>query len=202
MDVSALLPGVTTALLALFGGAGGSLLLELWWNPRRTRRRVAALLAEEVNLNAQILKLQAHLRRTDPGRLTADFQVMQAAFEAVAQEIGALPADVAGQLILTYHYFDGLNRLQQMCSERMHRWRDAQAKGGDVRELERDVIKALDAFYVLVDTTYKAAGETLTMLRVYAPKRKQREVSDEEYAARVAASEAERVARLARIRAV
>jgi hypothetical protein len=203
MDVSALLPGVATVLLAVFGGAGSSLLLELWWNPRRARRRVAALLAEEVNLNAQILKLHVHVRRTDPGNIAADFQLMRLAFDAVAQEVGVLPAKVAGQVILTYHYFDRLNRLREMFGERLGRWREAQrTKRDDVKELERNAIGAVDAFNVLIDVTYKAAGELLPVLLRYAPKRERRAVSDEEYAERVRTAEAERVARMSRVKGV
>jgi hypothetical protein len=203
MEVSALLPGVATVLLALFGGAGGSLLLELWWSPWRARRRVAALLAEEVNLNAQILKLHVHVRRTEPGRIDADFQLMRLAFDAVAQDIGMLPAKVAGQVILTYHYFDRLNRLREMFSERLGRWREAQRTNrDDVKDLERDVIGAVDAFNVRIDVAYKAAGELLPVLLRYAPKRERRAVSDEEYADRVRTAEAERVARLNRVQGV
>jgi len=203
MEVSALLPGVATALLALFGGAGGSLLLELWWNPWRARRRVAALLAEEVNLNAQILRLHVHLRRADPGNIAADFQVMRLAFDAVAQEVAVLPAKVAGQVILTYHYFDRLNRLRDMFGERLGRWREAQRTNrDDVKELEHNTMGALDAFNVLVDVSYKAAGELLPVLLGYAPKRERRAVSDEEYAERVRTAEAERVARLSRVKGV
>ncbi len=198
-----MLPGVATVLLALFGGAGGSLLLELWWNPWRARRRVAALLAEEVNLNAQILRLQVHLRRADPGNIAPDFQVMRLAFDAVAQEVGVLPAKVAGQVILTYHYFDRLNRLREMFSERLGRWREAQRTNrDDVKELEHNAMGALDAFHVLVDVAYKEAGEMLPVLLGYAPKRERRAVSDEEYAERVRTAEAERVARLSRVKVV
>jgi hypothetical protein len=189
MDLSALLPGVATVLLALFGGAGGSLLVELWWNPRRARRRVAALLAEEVNLNAQLLTLHVHLRRTNPGQISADFQVMQLAFEAVAQEIAELPANVAGQVILTYHYFDRLNRLREMVRERLSRWREAQESGrGDLYALEHNAMSGLEYFNGLVDRTLAATEQTLALLRAHAPKRKQRFVSDAEYAERVATS--------------
>lgn len=203
VDLTAALPGLATFLVALFGGAGGSLLLELWWNPWRARRRVAALLAEEVNLNAQILRLHVHQRRADPGNIAADFQVMRLAFDAVAQEVGMLPAKVAGQVILTYHYFDRLNRLREMFSERLGRWREAQRTNrDDVRDLEHDAIGAVDAFHVLTDVAYKAAGELLPELLRYAPKRERRAVSDEEYAERVRTAEAERVARLSRVKGV
>src|SRR2546427_9038635 len=191
------LPGLGTVLLALFGGAAGSVLLELWWKPWRTRRRVAALLAEEVNLNAQILKLHTHLRQRDPGRISPDFQLSQLAFDAVAQEIGELPPSVAGHVILTYHRFDHLRRLREMFGERSRRWREAEARDrGDVETIMHDTLGALDAFNVILDTTLKEAHETLTLLQAHAPKRKRREVSDAEYAERVAASEAERLERL------
>jgi hypothetical protein len=200
MDVSALLPGVATVLLALFGGAGGSLLLELWWNPWRARRRVAALLAEEVNLNAQLLTLHVHLRRKDPGRIAADFSLIRLAFDAVAPELGVLPASVAGQVLVTYHYFERLQRLREMFSERSRRWQEAEAAGqSDAADRKRDVIGALDSFNVLVDIAHTEAARTLALLWDHAPKREQRVVSDAEYAQRVATSEADRIARVKRL---
>ncbi len=200
MDLDKLWPGLVTVLLALFGGAGGSLLLELWLNPRRTRRRVAALLAEEVNLNAHLLTLHVHLRRKDPRQVSADFQVMQLAFEAVAQEIAALPANVAGQVILTYHYFDRLNRLREMVRERLSQWREAHETGrGDLKFLEQNAMGALDYFNKLVDATLTATEKTLTLLRAYAPRPKQPLVSDDEYADKVATSEKVRVERPRRL---
>lgn len=134
-----LLPGLTTLLLALFGAAGGSALLEL-------------------------------------------------------------PPNVAGQVLVTYHFFERLGRLREMFSERSRLFWEAKAAGqGDVKTLKDNTVSALDAFNVLVDTTFKAAGETLTLLRPLAPKRSLQEVSDTEYAKRVAASETERVERLKRL---
>jgi hypothetical protein len=191
-----LLPGLLTVLLALFGGAAGSALLELWWKPRRTRRRVAALLAEEVNLNAQMCVLHTHLRQRAPGHISPDFQLSHLAFDAVAQEIGELPPEAAGQVILTYHRFDHLRRLREMFSERYRRWRDAESTGqGNLEKLKHSTVNALDAFNVNLDTTLKEAQAALALLRPIAPKRKWREVSAEEYAERVARLEAERIER-------
>lgn len=187
------LPGLETVLLALFGGAAGSTLLEVWWRPWRTRRRVAALLVEEVNLNAQILTLHTHVRWTDPGRVPPDFQLSHLAFDAVAQEIGELPPKVAGYVILVYHRFDHLRRLREIFGERFRRWQEAKAAGReDVKKLRRSTINALDAFNVMLDTALKEAGETFTRLTALAPKQKRRQVSPAEYAETVAASEVER----------
>src|SRR5690348_7891598 len=154
-----LLPGLGTVLLALFGGVLGSMLLEVWWKPWRARRRVAALLVEEVNLNAQILKLQTHLRQRDPGRIPRDFQLSRIGFEAIAQEIGELPANVAGRVILTYHRFDHLRRLREIFGERYQRWREAAAAGRDeTKKLRRSTLNALDTFNVMLDKALKEAG--------------------------------------------
>src|SRR2546430_13659585 len=88
--------GLGAVLLALLGGVVGSALLELWWRPWRTRRRVAALPAEEGNLNAQLLKLHAERRPPHPGRIALDFLLSHLAFDAVARAEGELPPLVAG----------------------------------------------------------------------------------------------------------
>lgn len=44
----ALLPGLGTVALAILSGAGGAALLELWWKPRRERRRAAALVHSDL----------------------------------------------------------------------------------------------------------------------------------------------------------
>jgi len=125
---------------------------------------------------------------------------MRLAFDAVAPEIGALPPNVAGQVLVTYHYFDRLQRLREMFAERSRRWQEAQATSQpDVADRKRDVISALDSFNVLLDIARAEAAQTLTLLRDNAPKREQRVVSDAEYAERVATSEAERIARLKRL---
>jgi hypothetical protein len=67
--------GAWTLALALFGGAGASALLEMCWRPWRTRKRVASVLANEVNINAQMLVLQTHLRKKYPRRIPADFEL-------------------------------------------------------------------------------------------------------------------------------
>jgi hypothetical protein len=170
-------------------------MLDRW----RERRNVAAVLAEEVNLNAQILTLHVHLRRRDAGWVSADFSLVRLAFDAIASEIGALPPEVAGHVLVTYHCFDRLERLREMFGERSRRLQAAKATSqADVADRERDVISALDAFNVLVDKARAEIAQALPLLRAIAPKREQREVTDAEYAERVAASEAERVARLKR----
>jgi len=197
-----LLPGVGTVLLALFGGAAGSVVLELWWKPRRTRRRVAALLVEELNLNAQMIQTYIQVLRRDPGSISPDFELSRLALDAVAQEVGELPPTVAGHVILAYHHFESLPRLLEILRERNRRWREAEGATGrsDVEELKAYTINALDVFTVALNAAFKEAGETLTLLQAYAPKQERRGVSGAEYARRVAAAEAERLERTKRLR--
>ena len=197
-----LLPGLGAVLLALLGGVVGSMLLELWWKPRRTRRRIAALLVEEVNLNAQMIQNYIHVLRRDPGSISPDFELSRLALDAVAQDVGELPPTVAGHVILAYHHFECLPRLLEILRERNRRWREAEGATGrsDVEELKDYTINALDVFTVALNTAFKEAGETLELLQAYAPKVERRGVSDAEYAQRVAAAEAERIERTKRLR--
>jgi len=191
-----------TVLLALFGGVAGSALLELWWKPWRTRRRVAALLVEEVNLNAQMIQTYIHVLRRDPGHISPAFELSHLAFDAVAQEVGELPPTVAGHVILAYLHFKYLPRLLEILRERNRRWREAKGATGrsDVEELKDYTINALDVFTVALNTAFKEAGETLELLQAYAPKVERRGVSGAEYAQRVAAAEAERIERTKRLK--
>jgi hypothetical protein len=193
-----LLPGLGTVVLALFGGAAGSALLELWWKPRRTRRRVAALLAHEVNINGQMLVLHTHLRKRKPRQISKDFQLSHLAFDAVAQEIAELPPKVASHVIVVYHRFDHLERLREWFSEALEK-ADAAESGAESEKLRQHVLATLDAFNLNLDKTLNDARETFGLLRALAPKQEWREVSDAEYGERVAASEAERLERLKRL---
>src|SRR5437016_9815653 len=195
-------PGLGTVLLALFGGAAGSALLELWWKPWRTRRRVAALLVEELNLNAQMIQNYIHVLRRDPGHISPAFELSHLAFDAVAQEVGELPPTVAGHVIIAYLHFEYLPRLLEILRERNRRWREAEGETGrsDVEELKDYTINALDVFTVALNTAFKEAGETLELLQAYAPKVERRGVSGAEYAQRVAAAEAERIERTKRLK--
>ena len=193
-----------TVLLALFGGAGGSVLLELWWKPRRTRRRVAALLMHEVNVNTQTLVMHTCRREHHPRQVSADFRLSHLAFDAVAPEIAELPPEVASDVIVLYHHFEHLHVLREAFSRTHAEWRAAEVAGlqgqlGDIERLKRYCFAALDGFNVNLDDTLKEARETFRVLQGHAPRQKWRQVSDAELREKVAAHEQGRRERLARL---
>jgi hypothetical protein len=49
--------------LSLLSGAGGALLLEVWWKPRQARKRAAVLLRAEIQENRDFI--QARLPEMD-----------------------------------------------------------------------------------------------------------------------------------------
>lgn len=108
--ISALLPGVGTILLAILSGAGGSALLDLYWKPRRDRRRAAALLHADIIMNMQLIQLHAHLRKNAPRRIPQDLKLSRLGFDTAGEIISELPTELLRPLLLLYNRIDDLNR--------------------------------------------------------------------------------------------
>jgi hypothetical protein len=197
MDLEKLAPGLVTVVLALFGGAGGSLLLDMWWKPRRVRRRVAALLMHEVNVNTQAMAVHTYLREQHPRQVSADFRLSRLGFDAVASEIAELPPQVASDVIVLYHHFEHLHVLREAFSRTHAAWRAAEATGqGEIEKVKRYCLAALDGFNVNLDETLTEARAVFALLRQHAPRQPWRQVSDAELREKVAAHEQDRRARL------
>jgi hypothetical protein len=197
VDLGTLAPGLVTVLLALFGGAGGSLLLDLWWKPRRTRRRVAALLMHEINVNVQAMAVHAYLREGHPRQVSADFRLSRLAFDALAAEVAELPPMVAADVIVLYHHFEHLHVLREAFSRTHAEWRAAEATGqGDIEKRKQYCLAALDGFNVNLDETLAEARDVFARLRPHAPRLPWRELSGDELREKVAAHERDRRARL------
>jgi hypothetical protein len=127
MDLPTLLPGWWRWCSRC--AAAPPVLLELWWQPRRTRRRVATLLMYEVNLNVRTMALHTYQREHHPRQVSADFRLSRLAFDAVAPEIAELPPKVASDVIALYHRFDHLHVLRETFSRIHVEWRAAEAAG-------------------------------------------------------------------------
>lgn len=126
-----LLPGLTATLLALFGGVGGALFLEIWYRPRRERRQTAALILHELNLTAQNLDLELARRKAEPNTVSFNVRFPRIALEAVSHNLARLPPMVASWVM---HVYAGLDLLGGLASEVERAFKRAQAQTANPRD--------------------------------------------------------------------
>ena len=198
-----MLPGLGTILVAIISGAGGSALLELYYKPRRDRRKAAALLAAEIGTNAELILLHAHFRKTNPRKIPRDLHFSKAAWEIASPFLGELPPDLLKKLLLLYARFDAANEAVLLYDDAVR----------EIRELPKDspkLIKAqeyantiVDVFNTGLDHAFDSAKAVLPELIKLAkiPKALRKEPADD-YEARVQAMMAERKQRLAALAAM
>jgi hypothetical protein len=80
--------------LSLLSGAGGALLLEVWWKPRHARKRAAVLLRAEIQENRDFI--QARLPEMDERtRIRRDLLLPKVAPDAAVSDLGYFPLPLA-----------------------------------------------------------------------------------------------------------
>ena len=101
-----------TIAIALFSGAGGALLLDLYFRPRRDRKRAAVLLLSEASLNLEaLLNARGYMDSgTDRGP-PSDMVISRTALDLVGTAVSELPPETVDGIIITYN---GLSRLDQL----------------------------------------------------------------------------------------
>jgi hypothetical protein len=149
-----------TILLAMLAGAGGSVLLELLWRPRRDRQRAAGLLTAEVALNTELLLLQAHARQADRFGIPADLRMSVMGWHAVAALVSELPFAENRALIHIYNQYDALNRQVEAYGIALAKHKAASAGSSEYRDSETMVLRILDVFNTGLDATL-ANGQRL-----------------------------------------
>jgi hypothetical protein len=109
--------GVGTILLAILSGAGGSALLDLYWKPRRDRRRAAALLHADIVMNMQLIQFHSHLRKNAPRTIPMDLKLSRLGFDTAGNIISELPTELLRPVVLLYSRIDDLNRNVDLYAE-------------------------------------------------------------------------------------
>jgi hypothetical protein len=104
-----LLPGLGTVALAIVSGAGGSALLELWYKPRRDRRRAAKALVAEIMLNTDLALLHAHARWKAVKKIPGDFRFSLICWDSAAELISELPVDLIKSVVILYNRYKQCN---------------------------------------------------------------------------------------------
>lgn len=162
---TSLLPGVGTIALAIISGAGGSALLELYYKPRRDKKRAASLLFAENILNAQLLLLQAEARKKRPRAIPEDYRLSMFAWEASQEVIKELPTDLLKKIVLLYNHYHDLNtnvkRYATLCRE----LDDVPADSERADDLRSELNVIIDVFNTGIDKVFATCKETLRELK-------------------------------------
>jgi hypothetical protein len=160
-----LLPGLGTTLIAIVSGAGGSALLELYYKPRRDRRRAAAILYSEILHNAQFLRSHIAFRVQKPREIPQDFKLSRLGFDAVTAQATELPVPVVRRLIKLYNQIDGLNQQVQAHNHSLEAF-FALERDSPLRErMNRDLNTMVDVFQTGVDNTLQSCADLEPRLR-------------------------------------
>ncbi len=184
-------------MLAIISGAGGSALLELYYKPRRDRRKAATLLAAEISTNAELLLLHAEFRKTNPRKIPRDFQLSKSGWDIASQLLAELPPDLLKKVLVLYARIDSLNDAVLLYENAV---REIQALAKDSPGLPKAQNYAntiIDVFNTGVDHAFDSAKGVLPGLIELAkiPKKLRKEPVND-YEARVKAMMSERKKRL------
>jgi len=136
-------------IIGLFGGAGATLLWEVFFKPKRDRRNVAEVLSAEVSLNLQMLA--ATLVTAHPKRIPSDFALSLAVFNAVTEKIGELPSRDVGEVIFLYSYFEQLNQLPKTFAQYVDTYRNTAPDSPHRERIEKELQSCIDVFNSYLD---------------------------------------------------
>jgi hypothetical protein len=129
--------------VSLFGGAGGALLLDVWWKPRRARHRTSVLLRAEIAVNRRAIEDAMPETGADV-QIVENFSLPVVGWDAVAGEVGELPIALAQDVIALYHLYAKIRGAYASQAETVAEYRDA-TKDSHVRA-------ALDNFGVVTQS--------------------------------------------------
>lgn len=184
--------------ISIMSGAGGAALLDLWWKPRRDRRRVSALLLAEILINTDYLLLQAHARIKNLKSIPADFELSVQAWEKAGDRVSELDPDLVKQLLLLYIRYSDLNNYVSTFSK-FHYQQEALGTMDPQREvLDRNLAAIIDTFNNTIDIAIESGKSISTSLisvaRIKIPKEAKGMTRD--YAADIERFMADREARI------
>jgi hypothetical protein len=152
--VTPFLATLGAVLLAILSGAGGSALLELYWKPRRDRRRAASLIQAEVLLNAQLILLQAHARQQKPRAIPRDFRMSHMAWDASSSIVSELDPGVLKRLVLLYNRFETVNELVPLYADASDQLDACAADAPKRPKLTKYVNSIIDVFNTTLDSAF------------------------------------------------
>jgi hypothetical protein len=134
-----------TVGFSLFGGAGGALLLDLWWKPRRARQRAAVLLHAEIEANSKSIRERLPKSGQTVG-MHPDLLLPTIAWEAVSTDVSEFPVNLADQVVRLYHLYAEIIQYHELLSESLEEYSDVEfRKVEEAQENFRVVEQALSA---------------------------------------------------------
>ena len=160
--------------ISILSGAGGAALLDLWWKPRRDRRRVSALLLAEILINTDYLMLQAHDRVNNLKNIPADFKLSVQAWEKAGDRVSELDPDLVKRLLLLYIRYSDINNSVRTFIK-LHDKMGALCASDPQREvLDRNLAAIIDTFNNTIDIAIESGKSICTslihMARIKIPK--------------------------------
>ena len=184
-------------LLAIVSGAGGSALLELYYKPRRDRRKAARLLATEININAELVLLQSQLRKKTPRIIARDFHLLTNAWQSAAGAVAEFPPGLLKQVQLLYAWFERINENVLLYADAQSELEDLSADSTKTRRLKTYLNTIIDVFNIGLDDAFDLAKTVLPELLdlAHIPKRSRKEAVND-YEVKVQALLAGRAERL------
>lgn len=171
--------------------------MDLYYKPRRDRKKAATLLAAEINLNSELLILLAHFRKARPRQIGRDFSMSTSAWQIAAPLLAELPAQLVKKALLLYSRYDLLNKIVLLYAEAVGELQALDPSSPRVAKLQAYTNSVVDVFHTTADSAFDDAKELLPLLIDLAkiPKKLRKEPKDD-YEDRVKRMVAERGQRL------
>lgn len=164
--ILSLLPGFGAVLIAIISGAGGSALLELYWKPRRDRKRLAAVLYAEILQNAEFILLWGHVRHQQPRTIPADFHLSTIGFDSTSQLLRELPPIQLKRVLLLYNRYQAANRQVAEYAGALDEFETLKRSGEDTAKIELHMDTILDTFNTGLDKTFEQSKEVVREIMV------------------------------------
>jgi len=194
-----LLPGIGTTLVAILSGAGGSAILELFWKPRRSKRRAAALIHADMILNYQLILAWAELRKSTPRKIPDDMILCRVGFDNAAGMIGDLPPELLRRLVGYYNRVDDLNRNLHNHSLALSTLESLDSASPRVPKLKGYLNSVIDVWNSGLDKVFETSQDLLPELEKIAKITAKKHERKRDIAAEARTLNAERAERLKRL---
>lgn len=145
-----------TLATALFGGAGATVVWELVLRPTRKRTQLAEVLSAEVSHNINVLGSQ--IVKASSRMIPSDFSCSTMVFDATISDLGLLPSQLIGDVVLLYRHFGELNRLSGAYGKCVDDIRREPRDSGIIPQLKAEAQQTINVFNSSVHVTVERAG--------------------------------------------
>ncbi len=153
----------------LFGGAGATILWEVFLRPVVVGRSVAEVLSAEISLNLELLAAVQSLGQKRTG-IPADLSLSTVAFDSLTDRIGDLPPNLIGEVVFLYKYFHELNSMPKAWIDGVKELRGYGATSANYKSTERELRQLIGVFRQYVQKSVDRTNLVQpTLLKAAAP---------------------------------